>query len=149
MGEDDIAIGTVRRRQVVQDDRIEQTDDVRHDHFDDRRGVEARGERATRDAPPHRIGERRPVLLRECGGMLAQLGVMGRGGPELHQHPPGVDGRGQTAIDHRHQLLPGVVELCRELLHRSDRDGGGARKGLDQHVLARAEIALQGADRHP
>jgi hypothetical protein len=32
---------------------------------------------------------------------------MGSGGPELHEHPPSDDVRGQTSIDHRNQLRLG------------------------------------------
>ena len=149
LSEDDVAIVRVLRCQVAQDDRIEQADDVRHDDLDDRRGIETRGERAALDSSPHRIDERFPVLLRQRGRVFLQLGVMGGGGPELHQQPPGDDARGKASIDHRDQLLPGVVELRHELVHVSDGERSGPPHRLDQHVLARTEIALQGADRHP
>jgi len=68
--------------------------------------------------------------------VFLQLGVMGGGGPELHEHPPGGDVRGQTSIDHRDQLLPGVVKLCRKLAHSGYRDGRGVPECLDHHVLA-------------
>jgi len=64
LGENDVAIVRVLWCQVAQDDRVEQTNDVRHDDLDDRGGVEARGERAALDASPHRVNERFPVLLR-------------------------------------------------------------------------------------
>jgi hypothetical protein len=55
--------------------------------------------------------------------MLLQLGVVGGGGPELHQQPPRDDARVQTAIDHRDELLPRVVELRHELVHVGDSEG--------------------------
>jgi hypothetical protein len=50
LGEHDFAVVRVLRGQVAEDDRIEQADDVRHEHLDDRGGLEPGGERAALEA---------------------------------------------------------------------------------------------------
>ena len=96
-----------------------------------------------------RSQKRCPIPGPTLVGILTQFGVAHAGAPELDQQSMAADGGVQIAVDHRDQPIPRVDVTVGQRLQREHLELGWMPHGLDEHVLARAEVALQRADRHP
>ena len=149
LGEDDVAVVRGLRSEVAEDDRVEQADDVRHGDLDDRRRVEARGERAALDRRGARRRRTAPGTARAsaaaCSRSSASWAAAVQNSISIRQVTTSVDRPRSTIAT---SCCQGSSNCAANSSIAATATRRGALERLDQHVLARAEVALQGADRH-